>query len=85
MAYVEPRSGDIFIAWGVSPRKHTNQKGSNPEGVTDNQEGIAAARAVAAVCRPLSGASECCEAWYLGLTPQAKSLSRLRRSGTAPF
>jgi len=39
-----------------------------------------AAYAAAENLSPPSGASGSCEAWYLGLTPQANVLSRLRRS-----
>ena len=48
------------------------------EAATDNRKMVAAADAAAAICRPLSGASGCCDARYLGLTPQATSLSPLR-------
>jgi len=33
----EPRSGDRFIAWGVSPRVGGVNKSRSPEGATDNE------------------------------------------------
>jgi hypothetical protein len=49
------------------------------EAATDNLKVVAAADGEAAVCRPLSGALGWCDTRFLGLTPQAMSLSRLWR------
>ncbi len=49
------------------------------EAATDSEKTEAAAHAAAAICRP-SRAPEYRDAHYLGLTPQAMSLSRLPAS-----
>ena len=81
----QPRSGDTFIAWGVSPRNTIRKKTNSRGAATDNQRPITAAHSAAAVCRPLLGALAFCFNRFLGLTPQAMSLSRLRRSNVCQF
>ena len=75
----EPRSGERYIAWGVSPRIGA-KKGKKPRSGDRHIAPTPAAYAAAENLSPPSGASGSCDAWYLGLTPQAKYLSRLRRS-----
>ena len=54
------------------------KKSESREAATDIQRMIAAAHAAATVCRPF-GAVGFFDPHNLGLTPQAKDLSRLRR------
>jgi len=80
----QPRSGGRSIAWGVSPRESVPKIETSREAATDNPEMTAAVHAAATICRPL-GALGFCNTHHLGLTPQAMSLSRLRRLITSPI
>jgi len=48
----QPRSGETYLAWGVSPRNTVRKNPTSREAATDDQKGMAAAHAAAAVCRP---------------------------------
>jgi hypothetical protein len=64
----KPRSGDRFIAWGVSPRKIDAQYRRARNGRQTYSYCLSPLRGLLVFGMP-----------FLGLTPQAKYLSRLRR------
>ena len=67
----EPQRGDRYLAWGVSPRDQSQEYGKPRRGDRKIQPRVDLS--------PLRG-SILFSAQYLGLTPQAIHLSRLRRS-----
>ena len=76
---LEPRSGDRCIAWGVSPRIPAQKIIMSRGAATDVRVGGLRLTPQSKICRP-SGAFGLFVVLTLGLTPQAKYLSRLRRS-----
>ena len=68
---LEPRSGERYLAWGVSPRDRYQEKFKAPEGRQKKP------RLAASVAAPRL--NNFCQTGNLGLTPQAIHLSRLRR------
>ena len=74
----KPRSGDIWLAWGVSPRYPTGISIRSPAGATGYFCSANCRNSWRRICRR-SAAFFIFFLQYLGLTPQAKNLSRLRR------
>jgi len=77
--HIEPRSGEIWIAWGVSPRFPGLPETISRGAAADVRGGGLRLTPQPKICRP-SGALFLFFVLNLGLTPQAKHLSRLRRS-----
>jgi hypothetical protein len=73
----EPRSGDRYLAWGVSPRIRTRIMKRKPRSGDRHIAPTPAAHAAGMFCRP-SGAGILLLFHFLGLTPQAMNMSLLR-------
>jgi len=81
----EPRSGERYIAWGVSPRIGARKIRKKPRSGDRYIAQTSAAHAAVENLSPPPGASFISVVPTLGLTPQAKNLSRLRRSFQLAF
>ena len=68
-----------MLSLGREPQGPGSIKIKSRGAATENERPVAAALAAAKICRP-SGAHLFFGTLFLGLTPQAKHLSRLRRS-----